>query len=148
MIETLGNGTRTIEWEASELSNALGGKFTRYDFIELENDNIGVEFNISTTGPYQIFWKDNTIVRFTVLIEYVYSYPDYPPRAWIVEPKIEPTESPHMYREGDICYVKADEDWNSVYTSYEASAWIKSWIYAFCVWVSTGKWYWTEGKHT
>jgi hypothetical protein len=112
------------------------------DFCILDNGNIGIIIDLSvielqTTGKYES-------KSFKIGIEYVHDYPLSPPKVFIIDPELDPTETPHMYIDGSMCYLKADEDWSNDYTSYEVAQMVKSWIYAYCKWERKGIWGWAE----
>lgn len=84
---------------------------------------------------------------FEVAIAFPPVYPNKEPPAFVLEPDI-PSSCPHIYEKLEdgithICYIDPDE-WSSNYTSYDAAVMIKSWVYAYCNWKSTGEWDWSE----
>jgi ubiquitin-protein ligase len=112
------------------------------DFYVLDNGNIGIiielpVIELQTTGRYES-------KSFKIVIEYVHDSPIAPPKVFIIDPELDPIETPHMYVDGSICYLKADEDWSNDFTSYEVAQMVKSWIYAYCKWERKGIWGWTE----
>jgi ubiquitin-protein ligase len=145
----LGNGIRTIQYEADQMSGAF--KITKSigerdvdvnDFYMLDNENIGIiielpVIELQTTGRYESR-------SFKIGIEYVQDYPIAAPKVFIIDPELDPIETPHMYVDGSICYLKADEDWSNDFTSYEVALMVKSWIYAYCKWERKGIWGWAE----
>ena len=147
--DVLGNGTRTIRYEADQMSGVF--KLTKSigerdvdvnDFYMLDNGNIGIiielpVIELQTTGRYES-------KSFKIVIEYVHDYPIAAPKVFIIDPELDPIETPHMYVDGSICYLKADEDWSNDYTSYEVAQMVKSWIYAYCKWQRKGIWGWAE----
>jgi len=112
---------------------------SRSDFYELDNDNIGVVLQVSTSGQY-------SLGTFEVLLEFPPGYPDVPPNAWVNNPELDESCG-HIYYKEDgqakICFT-ADKKWEPQYTSYDAAAMIKSWIFGYCQWEHTGTWGWNE----
>ena len=99
---------RTLEKELHELKGVFP-KLTRKDFYRLDNGNICVQVKFATTGPY-------TLGFFDVLIEFLHSYPNIPPRAWVQRPKIHP-KTHHVHRRDEyghteICYLRPRKDWH------------------------------------
>ena len=128
--------------DIGEAAHELRGVFpdlSRSDFYYLDNGNVGVEVTYATEG----YANDD----FNVLIEYHGGYPDAPPNAWIQHPDID-SSCPHGYGEDDYgnyraCYIYPDQ-WKPRYTSYDAAIMIKTWVYAYCNWETTGNWDWHE----
>lgn len=125
-----------IEHEVEQIRGIIRG-VTRRDFYELDNGNIGVIVYFDPRGEHP---------EFEVLIEYPPSYPNKPPNAWVLDPTID-SNSPHIWtrENGDakICFIKPRR-WESEWTSYDAAAMIKSWIFAYCTWQENGEWGWDE----
>lgn len=121
----------------------LRGQFPnvdRSDFYELDNGNIGVIVNIDTTGSY-------SKGLFEVMIEYPPGYPNSPPKAWVMSPEVD-GGCGHIYNfdengHANICFT-GDRNWSPEYTSYDAAAMVKSWIFGYCKWEQTGEWGWNE----
>jgi ubiquitin-protein ligase len=112
---------------------------SRSDFYELDNGNIGVVLQISTSGQY-------ALGTFEVVLEFPLGYPDIPPNAWVNNPDLDESCGHVYYTEngqGKICFT-ADKEWDPRYTSYDAVAMIKSWIFGYCKWEHTGEWGWDE----
>jgi ubiquitin-protein ligase len=108
----------------------------------MANGNIGLVLELPVT-QLQIegsFEKN----YFTFLIEYVQDYPLSPPKVHLIEPDLDPTQTPHMFIDSTICYLKPDEDWSSNYSSYDVGLMIKSWIFAYVRWKQKGIWGWRE----
>ncbi len=126
-----------ISEEITELRGVIPN-VSRSDFYELNNGNVGVIVYYKPT-EYQFD-------TFEILIEYTPGYPDRPPNAWVLDPEID-SNSPHIWEwdNGDprICFIKP-ANWDSSYTSYDAAAMIKSWVWAYCNWTKTGSWDWDE----
>jgi ubiquitin-protein ligase len=108
----------------------------------MENGNIGLVLELPVT-QLQIEGSFEKIY-FTFLIEYVQDYPLSPPKVHIIEPDLDPTQTPHMFIDNTICYLKPDEDWSSNYSSYDVGLMIKSWIFAYLRWKQKGIWGWRE----
>ncbi|PWI47377.1 hypothetical protein CEE45_11790 [Candidatus Heimdallarchaeota archaeon B3_Heim] len=131
---------RTVENELHELKGVFPG-LTRKDFYYLNNGNIAVQVKYSTTGQY-------AHGTFTVLIEFPHNYPNAPPRAWIVVPKIS-SRAHHVYGRDEyghteICYLRPQKDWHFTFTAYDAAIMIQTWIWAYCRWIKVGIWDWKE----
>lgn len=112
---------------------------SRRDFYELDNGNIGVVLQISTDGQY-------SLGTFEVILEFPPGYPDVQPNAWVNSPELDESCGHIYYTENGqakICFT-ADKEWESQYTSYDAAAMVKSWIFAYCQWEHTGTWGWKE----
>lgn len=126
-----------VDEEITELRGVIPN-VSRSDFYELDNGNIGTIIYYDPT-EYQFD-------TFEVLIEYTPGYPDQPPNAWVLDPEID-SDSPHIWEwdNGDprICFIKPAR-WKSSYTSYDAAAMIKSWVWTYCNWMKTGSWDWDE----
>lgn len=126
-----------IEAEARELRGHFPD-LTTCDFYRLDNGNVGVLITFKTSD---LFGED-----FDVLLEYPPGYPETIPNAWVQSPKIA-SSCRHVWKreEGDvkICYLRPSK-WESNYTSYDAAAMIKSWIYAYVEWKDSGEWDWEE----
>jgi ubiquitin-protein ligase len=144
LVDILGNGRRSIEYEASQLSGVIriptpfGERDVNVsDFSKLDNGNIGIEIMQPTTGRYQSG-------DFRFLIEYLHDYPLSPPNVWLISPDPEET-FPNLYVDGKIAYLGPNE-WSIQYTSYDVGLMIRSWIYACCRWLHTNPrvWDWEE----
>jgi len=131
---------RTVEKELHELKGVFPS-ITRDDFYRLTNGNIGVLVKYLTTGPY-------ARGTFHVLIEFPHNYPNAPPHAWVIKPKIHP-KTHHVYRKDEygqteICYLRPQKDWHYSFTAYDAAIMIQTWIWAYCRWRKIGIWDWKE----
>lgn len=115
---------------------------TRGDFYKLDTGNIGVVIEVTTSGEYDMG-------TFEVILEFTPSYPDQPPNAWITQPTDLDMDCGHIYYQengqSNIC-ITAAGDWDSSYTSWDAMAMVKSWIYGYCQWHHTGEWGWKEAS--
>lgn len=128
-----------VDSEVEELSGILTN-VGRDDFYELDNGNIGAILVYDTSGQY-------SKGTFEVLLEYPPGFPDTKPNAWVMEPEVD-RACGHVYRydengHAQICFT-GDRNWSPNYTGYDAAAMIKSWIFGYCKWESTGEWGWNE----
>jgi len=140
-FDVLGNGERSIQYEANEIAGAFELN-SGWKFHIMENGNIGLVVELPVT-QLQIEGSFEKIY-FTFLIEYVQDYPLFPPKVHVIEPDLDPTQTPHMFIDNTICYLKPDEDWSSNYSSYDVGLMIKSWIFAYVRWKQKGIWGWRE----
>ena len=149
-ISVLGNETRTLEYEADQisgviqLSKTLGQRDVKSNDFEVGNNgnvyltiNLPIEVQLHSIGKF-------LSGSYTIQLEYVNDYPLSPPNVYILNPKLNPTETPHMYIDGKVCYCNPDVDWFSNYTSYEVAQMVKSWLHAYTIWSNTGVWDWPE----
>lgn len=140
-FDVLGNGDRRIQYEANEIAGAFKLN-SGLKFHIMDNGNIGVVLELPVT-QLQIEGSFEKIY-FIFLIEYVQDYPLSPPKVHIIEPNLDPTQTPHMFIDNTLCYLKPDEDWSSSYSSYDVGLMIKSWIFAYIRWKQKGIWGWGE----
>ena len=125
--------------------NELRGVFpnvSRSDFYDLDNGNVGVILNYQT--------DNHQVGDFQVLMEFPPGYRNMPPKVWIMEPNLQ-SNTPHVWGTDDdgkpmVCYIDP-EDWSPNLTSYDAAVMVKTWIFAYCNWVETGRWAWDEKPH-
>ena len=140
-FDVLGNGERGVEYEANEIAGAFKLN-SRWKFHIMDNGNTGVVLELPVT---QLQIEGNfEKIYFTFLIEYVHDYPLSPPKVHIIEPNLDPAQTPHMFIDNTMCYLKPDEDWSSDYSSYDVGLMIKSWIFAYIKWKQKGVWGWEE----
>ena len=83
-FDVLGNGDRSIQYEANEIAGAFELN-SGWKFHIMENDNIGLVLELPVT-QLQIEGSFEKIY-FTFLIEYVKDYPLFPPKVHIIEPE-------------------------------------------------------------
>jgi hypothetical protein len=140
-FDVLGNGDRSIQYEANEIAGAFKLN-SGLKFHVMDNGNIGVVLELPVT-QLQIEGSFEKIY-FIFLIEYVQDYPLSPPKVHILEPNLDPTQTPHMFIDNTLCYLKPDEDWSNSYSSYDVGLMIKSWIFAYIRWKQKGIWGWGE----
>ncbi len=88
-VSVLGEGTRTIEYEANQISvvfkmkTALGERdVDPSDFEVLDNGNIGISIDLPHEVQLQRIGKFDS-VSYTIEIEYVNDYPLTPPNIYI-----------------------------------------------------------------
>jgi hypothetical protein len=43
-----------------------------------------------------------------------------------------------------ICYLRPKKDWHYRYSSYETAMMIETWLTAYCKWMKTGNWSFSE----
>jgi len=125
---SIGDGTRSITYEASMLSKGLDVKILD-DFYRLDNGNLGVYIELPVKGEYEL---DNLIL----IIEYPQNYPESSPRCFIENLE---DGSPHVFSNKEICYMNK-KHWKDNYSSYEAGYLIRTWIYGYSSWVHTKNW--------
>ena len=82
-FDVLGNGDRSIQYEANEIAGAFELN-SGWKFHIMDNDNIGLVLELPIT-QLQIEGSFEKIY-FTFLIEYVQDYPLFPPKVHIIEP--------------------------------------------------------------
>lgn len=130
-----------IDEEVYELQGVFPG-ISREDFYQLDNGNVGVV----------VYYRpdDFSFPEFEVLLEYPAGYPDLPPKAWILDPELEPGTK-HVWGTDEygspmVCFIDPD-DWSPDLTSYDAAVMVKTWIYAYCNWVRHDEWSWDEKAH-
>lgn len=130
-----------IDKEITELRGFFDN-ISRDNFFTLDDGNV------ATVVEYE---TEFLVPDFEVIIEYPPSYPNKPPNAYVVDPEID-SGCPHIWSHDSdtgvakICFIKPSK-WRSWYTSYEAAAMIKSWVYAYCNWDRNGVWDWEEEDH-
>ena len=140
-FDVLGNGDRSIQYEANEIAGAFDLN-SGWKFHIMDNGNMGLVVELPVT-QLQIEGSFEKIY-FTFLIEYVQDYPLSPPKVHVIEPDLDATQNHHMFIDNTICYLKPDEDWPSNYNSYDVGLMIKSWIFAYVRWKQKGIWGWRE----
>jgi ubiquitin-protein ligase len=125
LLDISGNGQRSIEYEASQLSGVIriptlfGERDVNVsDFSILDNGNIGIEIIQPTTGRYRSG-------DFVFLIEFLRDYPLCPPNVWLISPDPEKKTFPTLYFDGKITYLGPNE-WSSKYTTYDVELMIRS----------------------
>jgi len=141
-LDVLGNGDRSIQYEANEIAGAFKSN-SKWKFHIMDNGNTGLLLELPVT-QLQIEGRRFEKIYFTFLIEYVHDYPLSPPKVHILEPNLDPAQTPHMFIDNTMCYLKPDEDWSSEYSSYDVGLMIKSWIFAYIRWKQKGVWGWGE----
>jgi ubiquitin-protein ligase len=90
-FDVLGNGDRSVQYEANEIAGAFKLN-SRWKFHIMDNGNTGVVLELPVT---QLQIEGNfEKIYFTFLIEYVHDYPLSPPKVHIIEPDLDPAQTP------------------------------------------------------
>lgn len=132
--------TVNIDEEIRELRGHFPD-ISRDDFYNLDTGNIGAVAQITTQGQY-------SLGTFEIILEFTPAYPEEPPNIWVESPDLDKSCG-HVYYIQDgqakIC-ITAGGEWEPEYTSYDAIAMTKSWIFGYCKWEHTGEWGWEEAS--
>ncbi len=107
--------------------------------------------------PGLIYWLGTVEVNLseipqrehTLKILYPGDYPDRPPEAYVVKPKIYSEK--HQFEDGQLCLFNPKDGtgygWNpSRSTAVTVAAWGVQWLYAYYTWRATGVWPGTEER--
>ncbi len=108
-----------------------------FDFLHCE-----ISSNVLTCSGW--ISLENVEEKYKIRIEYVAGYE---PKVTVLQPKIEPSEEIHMYRDHSIClHYPPDMPWNERIEVYKFTLpWISEWILFYEIYKITGKW---EGKES
>jgi hypothetical protein len=97
-FDVLGNGDRSIQYEANEIAGVFELN-SRWKFHIMDNGNTGLVLELPVT-QLQIEGSFEKI-DFTFLIEYVHDYP-LSPKVHIIEPDLDPAQTPHMFIDNTV----------------------------------------------
>lgn len=125
-------------------------KVVMYDrFGETDPDLVWIEDDAGDEYPaWELTITGETGTQYHVLILYPDNYPMCAPQPYILEPNIEPTETKHMWLDGQLCLFHDDDRaWEHRSTAATMTAWIGAWIAAYENWVKTGYWPGDEKEH-
>ncbi len=98
----------------------------------------------------RLFWKMTFQIKFDdriidCIVQIFYPEKDYPaaaPRAYVIKPNV--SESPHKYKEGNICLFHPrykSHGWDpSSSTAVSIATWSIDWLLAHLTWKNTGRW--------
>ena len=77
--------------------------------------------------------------QYEVRLRYPPNFPFRPPKAYVVNPKIE--QSRHIYEDGHLClFHKDDRTWQPGTTAATMMSWVALWLHCYEVWEETGDW--------
>lgn len=94
-------------------------------------------------GTVEVNMKGVPVRDHTLKIIYPSDYPQRPPEAYVIKPKIYSEK--HQYEDGQLCLFNPRDGtgygWNpSRSTAVTVAAWAIQWLYAYYTWRQTGKW--------
>jgi ubiquitin-protein ligase len=100
-------------------------------------------------GAVEVNLKDIPQREHTLKILYPGDYPQRPPEAYVVKPKIYSEK--HQFEDGQLCLFNPKDGtgygWNpSRSTAVTVAAWGVQWLYAYYTWRATGAWPGTEER--
>jgi len=100
-------------------------------------------------GTVEVNLKDIPEREHVLKILYPDDYPQRPPEAYVVRPKIYSEK--HQFEDGQLCLFNpkdgATYGWNpSRSTAVTVAAWGVQWLYAYYTWRATGAWPGTEER--
>jgi len=111
----------------------------------------GYTFKLFVPNLDPLYWQGTVVlnlreipIREHVLrIVYPHDYPDRPPEAYIVKPKIYSEK--HQFVDGQLCLFNprdgADYGWNPARsTAVTVAGWAIEWLYAYYTWRVTNRW--------
>jgi len=76
---------------------------------------------------------------YSVRLSYPAVFPYRPPKAYILDPKIE--RSRHIYPDGHLClFHKDDKAWQINTTGATVMSWVSLWLHCYEAWLETGDW--------
>ena len=101
------------------------------------------ELSMETADDGDLLWegviKTWTGNGYEVRLRYPDSFPYKPPKAFVVNPKIE--QSRHIYKDGHLClFHKDDKSWEPKTTAATVMSWVSLWLHCYEVWLETGNW--------
>ena len=106
------------------------GRF--YESMKLANTSLG---DLYWLGPVTT-WQGN---EYQVRLQYPGSFPYRPPKAYVMEPKIE--KSRHIYEDGHLClFHRDDKTWEPGTTAATVMSWVSLWLHCYEAWEETGIW--------
>jgi hypothetical protein len=76
---------------------------------------------------------------YDVVVTYDRIFPHQPPRVYIIEPDIDPSQTPHMYRDGSLSF-GTDHEWDQSGTAATAVALAADWLQAWETYQKEGIW--------
>ncbi len=100
-------------------------------------------------GAVEVNMKGVTEREHVLKILYPDDYPQRPPEAYVIKPKIYSEK--HQFEDGQLCLFNpkdgASYGWNpSRSTVVTVAAWGIQWLYAYYTWRATGNWPGTEER--
>jgi hypothetical protein len=111
-------------------------RFPQFELHELDDGSLAWKGAI----------KSNNGNRYEVVINYPDRYPNpsKAPKAFIVEPRVDMTDTKHMWPDGHLCLFKpSDRDersWEKNSTAATVVSWAAAWIFAYERYQETGNW--------
>jgi len=113
-------------------------------------------FALKKSQEGDLFWvgelETNFGSRYRVKISYPPTYPNRPPAAFVVHPKLNP--SPHTYGENSqLCLFDPNEGHSRGFdpngtTAATVIAWVGEWLACYEVFLQTGQWVTGRREHT
>ena len=103
-----------------------------YPKMELSTTSEG---DLCWDGPVTT-WSEN---EYLIHLRYPDSFPHLPPKAFVVQPKVE--KSRQIHDDGHLClFHKDDKIWQPETTAATVMTWVSLWLHCYEAWQETGNW--------
>ncbi|PJF45088.1 MAG: hypothetical protein CUN55_00690 [Phototrophicales bacterium] len=125
--------------------------------VEYMGRTFGDTFRLEWEPPERLYWIGTIELNLsqmryrhhTLKIIYPKYYPNHPPEAYVVAPKIYSNK--HQFEDGQLCLFNPKDGsqygWNpSTSTAVTVAGWAIEWLYAYYTWRATGIWPGVEGS--
>ncbi len=119
--------------------------------VDAMRESFGGTFELHVPRWDPLYWQGTVYINLAKLprhdhvlkIIYPHEYPNHPPEAYIVEPRLYSEK--HQFEAGQLCLFNPKDGtnygWNpSRSTAGTVAGWAIQWLYAYYTWRITGEW--------